>query len=384
MIRVALQMLTRDRAKYFGIILGITLASFVITQQGAIFIGIMSRTVATVTDMGDPEIWVMDPKVQYIEDIKPLQETALYRVRGVEGVGWASPLYKGLTRVRLPDGTFQNCNIIGLDDSTLTGGPPKMKEGSLRDLRLADAVIVDSIGASTRLARVGPDGKPQPIGVGDVMEVNDHRAVVVGVSDNTRTFQSQPILYTTFSRATTFIPKERKMLSFILVKAAPGTDIRALADRIERNTSLAAYTHDEFVWRTVQYYVENTGIPINFGIAVALGFVVGTVITGFMFFSFTVDNLRYFGTLKAMGTPDSKLLAMVMTQALVVGLLGFGLGVGLAALMGHSARNSPLAFRMPWQLVFVAGSATMVICMLSAMLSMRKVLALEPAAVFKG
>jgi len=243
---------------------------------------------------------------------------------------------------------------------------------------------VDSIGASTRLARVGPDGKPQPIGVGDVMEVNDHRAVVVGVSDNTRTFQSQPILYTTFSRATTFIPKERKMLSFILVKAAPGTDIRALADRIERNTSLAAYTHDEFVWRTVQYYVENTGIPINFGIAVALGFVVGTVITGFMFFSFTVDNLRYFGTLKAMGTPDSKLLAMVMTQALVVGLLGFGLGVGLAALMGHSARNSPLAFRMPWQLVFVAGSATMVICMLSAMLSMRKVLALEPAAVFKG
>lgn len=384
MILIALQMLFRDKAKYFGIIMGVTLASLVITQQGAIFVGLMSRTFAVLTDMGGPDIWVMDPKVQFIDDVKPLQDTALYRTRSVEGVAWASPLYKGMTRARMDDGQFQNCNVIGLEDSTLTGGPPRMVKGKVEDLRRADAVIVDKVGASTRLARKGPDGKSVPLDVGDVMELNDHRAVVVGISDNTRSFQSNPTIYTTYSRATTFVPRERKLLSFVVVKAKPGVDLHLLCDRLTQDTGLAAYTNEEFRWKTVMYFVQNTGIPINFGIAVGLGFIIGTVITGFMFFSFTVDNLRYFGTLKAMGASDNRLLGMIIVQSMSVALIGFGLGVGLAALFGASARNSPLAFRMPWQLLFMSGGAVAIICTLSAMVSIRKVISLEPAVVFKG
>ena len=69
--------------------------------------------------------------MQFIDDVKPLQDTVLYRVRGVAGVDWAMPLYKGLLRTRLPDGNFQTCNVYGLDDTTLIGGPPKMLQGSL-------------------------------------------------------------------------------------------------------------------------------------------------------------------------------------------------------------------------------------------------------------
>jgi putative ABC transport system permease protein len=385
-ISIALSMLFRDRSKFLFIIMGVTLASLVITWQGSIFLGIMSRTIGTITDMGDPDIWVMDPKVQFIDDTKPLASTALYRVRGVEGVAWASPLYKGQTRARLPNGQFQNCNIFGLEDSTLTAGPPAMVEGRIEDLRRADAVIVDAVGAATRLAKppTEPGGPREPLRVGDVMELNDRRAVVVGISSNTRTFQSQPIIYTTYSRATTYVPRERKLLSFILVKAAPGQDIAELCDRLERLTGLAAYTRDEFKGRTINYYIQNTGIPINFGIAVALGFIIGTVITGFMFLSFTVDNLRYFGTLKAMGASDARLMAMILLQAGVIGSIGYGLGVGIASFMGNAARGSPLAFFMPWQLLFVAGAATIVICLAAAMLAMRRVIALEPAIVFKG
>ena len=83
---VAIQMLVGDRAKYFGIILGITFASLLITQQLAIFTGLMTRTFGAITDLGQPDVWVMDPKVQFIDDLKPLQDTELYRVRGVEGV----------------------------------------------------------------------------------------------------------------------------------------------------------------------------------------------------------------------------------------------------------------------------------------------------------
>ncbi|HRJ49723.1 MAG TPA: ABC transporter permease [Phycisphaerales bacterium] len=378
-------MLFGDAARFFGIVMGVTLACFVISQQGAIFIGIMNRTTALITDMGYPDIWVMDPKVQYIDDVKPLQETELYRVRGVEGVGWASRLYKGMIRARLEDGTFQNCNLLGIEDSTLVGGPPGMVAGSLAELRRADAVIVDSVGASTRLARrpSGGSGRPVPLALGDILELNDKRGIVVGISRNTRTFQSQPTVYTTYTRALTFAPRERKSLSFVLVGAKPGEDLRALCRRITERTGLAAYTRDQFRWVTIGYYLKNTGIPINFGLAVSLGLLIGTVITGFMFYNFTLDNLRYLGTLKAMGAGDSTLLWMILLQAVVVGILGFGIGLGLASLVGWQNRNSPLAFSMPWQLVLVAGAAVVVICMLSAMLSMRRVVVLEPAVVFK-
>ncbi len=382
---LALAMLFRDKAKFFGIIMGVTLASLVITQQGAIFLGLMSRTFATITDMGDPDIWVMDPKVQFIDDIKPLQDTALYRVRGVGGVAFAAPLYKGLIRARLDNGQFQNCVVIGLDDSTLTGGPPSMAAGNLADLRQSDAVIVDSVGAIEKLGRINPDGSGRlPLAVGDTMELNDRRGVVVGISNNTRSFQSQPTIYTTYSRAKSFAPAERKLLSFVLVKAAKGADIADLCGRISAATGLAAYTRDEFKANTVSYFVNNTGIPINFGIAVGLGFVIGTVITGFMFYSFTLDNLRYFGTLKAMGTPDATLLRMILLQSLSVGAIGYGIGVGAASLFGRAvSQNTPLAFLMPWQLLVISASAVLIICILSATLSIRRVIRLEPAIVFK-
>jgi len=379
---IALKMLVGDRAKYVGILVGLTFASLLITQQAAIFVGLMSRTFGFVTDTTLPDIWVMDPKVQFIDDIKPLQDTELYRVRSIEGVEWAVPLYKGLIKARLPNGNFQTCNVIGLDDATLIGGPPTMIEGTVANLRRSDGIIVDVVGASGKLARIGPDGQRVPLGVGDTLELNDRRAVVVGLCSVTRTFQSQPVVYTTYNRATSFAPRERKLLSFVLVKAKPGEDRRALCHRITRVTGLAAYTREQFKEITVQYFLKYTGIPINFGMSVALGFLVGTAIAGQTFYNFTLDNLRYFGTFKAMGASNSLLLRMIVLQALTVGLIGYGLGVGAASLIGWLTSASELAFRLPWQLMALSGAAVMFICIGSAIVSILKVVRLEPAIVF--
>ena len=107
-----------------------------------------------------------------------------------------------------------------------------MVEGQLADLRRADGVIVDTIGAHDKLARMMSDGTRIPLKIGDTLELNDHRAVVVGISKNSRTFQSQPVVYTTYTRAMTFAPRERKLLSFVLVKAKATDDIPALCARI--------------------------------------------------------------------------------------------------------------------------------------------------------
>ena len=382
---VALKMLVGDRAKYLGIVMGITFASLLITQQLGIFCGLMARSYGAITDMAYPDVWVMDPKVQFIDDTKPLQDTQLDRVRGVSGVAWAVPLYKGIIRARLNNGTFQSCNVYGLDDASLVGGPPYMVQGRLADLRQSEAVIVDQIGAEDKLAHVAADGVTKvPLRVGDEMELNDHRAIVVGICRNTRTWQSQPVVYTTYTRATTFAPAERKLLSFVLVKARPGQDLPALCRRIGGETGLLAMTGPAFARATYDYFMEKTGIPINFGISVALGFFVGTAIAGQTFFQFTHDNIRQFGALKAMGAGNGMLLRMILLQAALVGGLGYGLGVGLAALIGALTKHTELAFMLPgWLLAFTAGAVTL-ICMASALFSIRQVMRLEPAIVFKA
>ena len=386
MFGIALKMLVGNRGKFYAMVFGVALTSLIITQQSSIFLGLMSRTVGFIFDTPQPDLWVMDPKVQFVDDIKPLQDTKLLQVRGVEGVAWAMPLYKGSIRARLPNGTFQTCNVIGLDDATLIAGPPNMAEGTLADLRRSDAVIIDEAGATTKLAKPGPtpDSPKIPLKVGDILELNDNRAVVVGIARTTRTFQSQPVVYTTYSRAMRFAPRERKLLSFILAKLRPGYSVPDVALRINQQTGLAAFTADQFKGNTIRYFMKNTGIPINFGIAIILGFFVGVAIVGQTFFSFIMDNMRYLGILKAMGASNKLLFQMILLQTAVVGVIGSGLGMGVASLTRILAKNSELAFYLPWQVPIITFSATTLITLITAVFSLRKVLQLEPGIVFRG
>ncbi len=336
-------------------------------------------------DTSQPNIWIVDPTVQYIDDIKALKDTDLYRVRGINGVEWAVPLYKGLISARLKNGNYQTCVLIGIDDATLIGGPPVMVEGKLQNLRVQDAVIVDKNGAETKLA--GPNnskGERVPLRVGDIMELNDHRAYVAGICQVSRTFQSQPVIYTTYSRATSFAPSQRKLLSFILVKSRPGVDPKELCRRINALTGFAAHTTQDLQNLTLAYYAKYTGIFINFGVAILLGFIIGTAIAGQTLYNFTVDNLPYFGVFKAMGANNKVLVRMVLLQALLVSGIGWGIGIGAASLFGFLFRKTELSFSLPWWLYLMSGLSILCICLLAALFSMRRVIKIDPAIVFKS
>lgn len=375
---IAWKMLTGNKGKYVGIILGIAFASLLIAQQSSIFCGLMLLTTSQIKDLQGADIWVMDPNVQFIDDIKPLSENDLYRVRGVPGVEWAVRLYKGLTRARLETGNFQQIILLGLDDATLVGAPLEIVAGSLADLRRPDAIIMDENGYQ----QLWPS---EPYRMGKTFEMNDRRAVLVGVCKARRTFQTFPIVYTRYSEAVLFSPRERKVLSFVLAQGEPGTDPAVVCRRIRQQTGLQAQTRDEFSWTTIMYYMRKTGIPMNFGITVLLGFIVGAAIAGQTFYLFTIENLKQFGALKAMGAGNLRLVAMIMFQAMVVGVIGYGLGVGAAAGFGHAFRDSPrLAFFMPWQVMAVTGIAVVLIAVLASLLSMHRVLRLEPAVVFQS
>src|SRR5262245_43653173 len=384
---IALKMLTGDRAKYFGIIFGVTFAALLMTQQSAIFWGLMTNTTSQIRDLEGADIWVMDPNVRFIDDVKPLSDDDLYRVRGVPGVSWAVRLYKGIARARFEDGNFQQMIILGLDDATMVGAPRDIILGNLADLRKPDAVIIDEAG----YRYLWPD---EPFELGRSFEMNDRRAVIVGICKARPTFQTFPIVYCRYTQAVLYVPRERKVLSFVLAQPQEGLSAREVCARIEEHTrrspdkpGLRAVTREEFMGITVDYYMKRTGIPINFGITVALGFVVGAAIAGQTFYLFRVENLKQFGALKAMAVSNHRLVGMSLLQALVVGAVGYGLGIGGAVLfglgMGAAAKTVPPAFNMTWPILVMTAAAVVVIVLLASLVSIRKVLVLEPAVVFK-
>ncbi len=385
MLLFALKMLIGDRAKYIGIIIGLSFAAFIISQQAAIFVGVMKRTYSFISDTSQPDIWVMDPTVQFVDDVKPIRETSLFRVRSLSNVDWAVPMYRGYIEARRTNGVYQLCYFIGIDDATLIGGPPHMVEGSIINLRAPDAIIVNQDGCDTKLASPETSKTPGvPLRVGDVIELNDNRSYVAGICETTRTFQSQPVIYTTYNRAVLFSPRIRDMLSFILVKAKPGIDPEELCEQITAYTGLAAYTQWGFQKQTMMYYLKNTGIVINFGFAIFLGFIIGIAIAGQTFFNFTNDNLPYFGMFRAMGADNQLLVKMILLQALMVSVIGWGLGIGAAALFGYMMRSTELSFNLPIYLYVLSGLSMLFICFLAAVFSIQKVSRVDPAIIFKA
>src|SRR5215471_737241 len=140
---IALRMLTGNRGKYFAIVFGIAFACMLMAQQASIFVGLMRNTTSQIRDIQGADIWVMEPSVQFVDDVTPLSDNDLYRVRSVPGVAWAVHLYNGKARAQFHEGNFRQFIVIGLDDQTFVGAPPTIVIGSLADLRRPDAVILD-------------------------------------------------------------------------------------------------------------------------------------------------------------------------------------------------------------------------------------------------
>jgi putative ABC transport system permease protein len=375
---VALRMLTGDRAKYLGLVFAIAFSTFLLENQTSIFAGIMRRTGNQISDVTEASVWVMDPQTVYFEETKALKDTDLSRVRGVPGVQWAVRLFKGGPVARTPAGRFSQCVVLGLDDATLVGVPRKMLVGSWTRLREPDSVVIDKAGYLLLFPG-------EPLEVGRTLEMNDHLVRIVGISDAAPGFVSFPIIHARYSEAINFQGRERSQMSFILASPQAGVTDAELCRRIAAQTSLRARTRDEFRWDCIRYYLANTGIPVNFGITITIALIVGTVVAGQTFYLFTVENLKQFGALKAIGVTNWRLMGMILLQAFTVGAIGYSLGTGLAAVF-FEVTLQQIATRglvLMWQCAALTGACIFFVVIVASLLSIRRVLVLEPAAVFR-
>ena len=386
MTGLALKMLFGDTAKYLMLVAGLFLATFLIVQQASVFSGLMLWTTSTLKNVNAP-IYVVEERVEQVNEVNPLRDTDVARVRSVSAVRWAMPLYSGIQRVRIDDGSLKTVQLLGIDSASLVGAPAKMITGNIEDLRLPNTVVIDEL-AATRLAK---DPK-HPIKIGDRFEINDIEARVVGICLASRSFTGGPYIWTTYERALQYTPASRKMLSAVLAAPVEGMTPDAAAKEIMRTTGLRAYVNrgfgrnpDDFNTSTVWWYVRNTGIPISFGTTVIIGFIVGTAISCQTFYAFVLDNLKHLGALKAMGMSNLRLSFMLLLQSATVGSIGFGIGLLFTSFFARWAiTNQQPPFYLSWQVPVVAFVVIQGICMVSALLGIIRLSLYEPAMVFRA
>ena len=376
---VAIRMLTGDRVKFIGLVFGIAFSTLLITQQLTIFVNLLMRGASAVYDVSTANIWVMDPVGRTADVTLPMPSTALDRVRGVPGVFYAAPMLRVNATIRTAEGKIEGVTVVGLDDATLIGLPRRMKQGERSALSAPDSVFIDDTGARKLF------GERSDI-IGTRLELNDRRAVIGGIVDATPTFTAGVILYTKYSNALNFVPGTRNRLSFILVQTDPGLNPADVVNAIENRTRLRARLSEDFAKDGINFIIETTGIPINFGITVILGVIVGIAIVGLTFSLFIRDNIKQFGALKAIGVTNNKIRVMVAAQSGLVALIGYGIGFFLTAVfIAAGAANSDAfkGFYIPWQIPLITACVILVIIFLTGLIGLRSVLKLEPAEVFR-
>ena len=375
MWRIALAMLLGDKPKYLALVCGLGFAVLLISQQCAIFMGLLVRSTGPLQNVRQADLWITDPTVKWVSETRNLADSDLQRVRSVPGVMWAEPFFSGRASCDLPSGGTRLVNLIGIDRTTMVGQPPKVTAGRLEDLRIEGAVLVEE---SSR-------AKLDNVKIGDTLKLNDRRAVVVGYCQAKPGFDSPAVVYTTFANAILFQPLGRNTMPYVLAKVKPGADIASVQNSINSIPGVKAFTWDELNNLTIRFILIETGIGINFFITVLLGLVVGLAVSGAIFYQFTMENARTYAVLKAMGTKNWRLVGMVLIQAAWVGLIGYGIGVGATALFTLQSRRpgTELAALFPWQLL-VGAFVGMILCIsVGSVLSLLKVLRLEPGVVFK-
>jgi putative ABC transport system permease protein len=375
---VAMKMLWGDGRRYLALVLGVAFATTLMAHQMSVFWGVMRRTTSLIRDLHPDGLWIMDSQALYVDESRPLSEGDLLRVRGVPEIDWAVPLAKGYAQARTTSGLSRNALLVGLDGATLIGAP-RLLLGNLSELRGPDAVLVDEAGYSY----LWPG---EPLRLGQVLEINDRRAVVTGVCKVTLPFQTMPVLFTPYSRAIRYLPPDRRHLAYVLAEPKPGISRGAACEAVRQATGLEALSGPEYCAKTIVYYFRNTGIPLNFMVVVGIGFFVGVAIVAQTFYLFTLDNLRQFGALKAMGLSNGRLVAMALVQGAWVGTMGYSLGVGAAVILieGLTFGSKHLeGFTLPWEVMVAVALAVAFIMAASCLLSIRPVLRLEPVMVFR-
>ena len=366
--------LMHDKVRLAVTLTGVVFAVVLIVVELGLFVG-FTVTTSSIIDKSNVDLWIVSKGTPYIEQGSVFSERKLYQVLAAPGVATADKYIVRFSNWKTPAGAEEGIQIVGFNPYTGTGGPWNMVEGNVEDLKTPDAVVVDEI-------------YKQKLGVtkvGESFEINGRRARVVGFTRGIRAFTTTPYVFTSFKNAQGYTGIAEDQTFFILVRAVPGTDVATLRQQLVwRLRDVDVLTTERFSSMTRFYWMFTTGAGVAVLIAALLGLVVGVVVVAQTIYATTMDHIREYGTLKAMGAPNSYIYRTIITQAGMSAVAGYLLAMLVSVFIVHASRSGGAAILLPWQMAAGIFFLTLLMCVSAAVVSINKVTSLDPAMVFRG
>ena len=374
MSNLAWRNLVHDKVRLGVTLTGIVFAVVLIVVELGLFVG-FTTTTSGLIDQSQADLWITSARVGYVEVGVPFSERKVYTVLATPGVAQASKYIARFSQWKRPDGRQESVQVVGFDPDQRLGGPWNLASGTQDALKESDNVIIDELYQQ----KLGVDH------VNQVVEINGRRARVVGFTRGIRSFTTSPYVFTSFKSAQSYTGLASDQTMFLLVKVANGAHVQAVQERLAaRLPDSAVHTTAEFSSRTRQYWMFTTGAGVAVLLAAALGLVVGIVVVAQTIYATTMDHLKEYGTLKAMGATNGYLYRVIIQQAVASAVVGYVLAMGVSYFVVKGSQSGGAAIMMPPQMVAGMFVLTVVMCIGAALVSINKVTRLDPAMVFKG
>ena len=374
MASLALRNLLHDRVRLVVTLTGIVFSVVLSAIQLGLFVG-FRRATSDLIRLSGADVWVKSEGVTHLESPVPFAESVRYEVLATPGVAAAAKYIANFGAWKRPDGADEGVMVIGIDPTAAMGRPWNLTAGRVEDLMQADAVIVDEL----YLGKLGIRG------LGATAEMNGRRVKVVGLTRGIRTFTTAPPVFATFKHALDYTSLDADQTMFILARAAKGVTpddlVRALRGRLSHVDVLTTQA-----WQLEQeaYWMFGTGAGVTVLIAAGLGMLVGVVVVAQTIYAATVDHLKEYGTLKAIGAANRYIYRVITQQALVSAAAGYGVGISIALAVSRASLAGTTAILIPWPLVLGLAGATAAMCLAASIVSINKATRIDPAMVFRS
>jgi putative ABC transport system permease protein len=372
MVDLARKNLLHDPTRFLITLVGVTFSVVLVFAQFGIYLGFM-RNASIIIDHTPVDIWITSKNSANFDFPLPFSEQKLNKVKEVDGVAWADKLILVWATMKKRDGGSENVELVGFNPESGVGGPWNLSEGSIQALKAGKGIIVDE----SAFPKLGT------LRVGDYVEVNDNRVKVVGITRGIRGFTTAPYVFTTYRTAQELDSWVAERTVFILARVADGHRVADVITRLGTIRGVDVFAADEYSWRTRMYWTIETGLGIGFGLTALMAIIVGMVIVSQTIYTATVEHLREFGTLKAIGATNSDIYRIIVKQALINAVLGYAAGLAVTMFARRFIELTGLAIIIPVELMLAIFVVTVLMCLAASIVSVRKAVNIDPLVVFR-
>ena len=374
-VDLATRSLLHDKLRFFITVSGVAFAVTLVFVQVGLFIGLMSNATLTIEHI-DADLWVTSRNTPNVDFSHTFPETHVKRVRSVPGVERADNLIVWFMQVNLPTGAIEGTEVYALEDFARWNFPPGLTEGNVEDLRRGPYIMLDD-SAKKRWGAFQ---------VGDYREIFERRLKIIGRTVDAKSFTTTPLTFMDYRLAQALNSDVlRGNTTYTLVKLAPGADLEKVRAEIQRRLPYNdVFTKKEWADRSRSYWIESTGLGLNMYITVFLGCLVGIVVVAQTLYTSTMEHIKEFGTVKAIGGGNATIYAILGKQATIAAVAGFALGAVQAFAIRPLMAKIDLKLIIPNSLFVIVLVGSIVLCLTAAMISFRKVASIDPALVFRS